>query len=559
MKWFVVSLFFVNTVVAQQPAAKYQALPCLAPLAKQARSGTEPLIYGEAFFGGPYYRVSGENLKARGFEALHRFDDFEAQRIFREMAIREPDSAMGFIGLMLANLSDERRARTFLEKAKPLAKSFEDRFWTGTYDGFLNSWPESKSLSNQPRFRRLAEELESRVLDDDSAKLRLWMLRTLILNQRREGIPIASRMGVDALFSGEDFESAYRLLLWQDKAGKSPIEGELTNLQSSAGLRIAADFSRMRGDFDEALNFLNRAIKVDLKSSPVMLDDSGNLASNTMEAARLLTDMGRESEASELLGGLIDQPVTPKMKRNVRGDAEALLKQIKEPLPPTFWIGRGNSFRPVAEKILKAETPKQAQFLASKGFREMWAATDDELEIHEGLEKVIGKRPASVDVKISWPHRELNASEGFALPNADGSIVDLDSYRGRPVVVIFFLGGGCLHCVQQLTAFAPKADDFLKEGVEMIAVSTDGVADLQSGFEKLAIKLDFPIVSGEGLTVFKNWGVFDEFENRPLHGTFLLDGNGSVRWLEVGHEPFMKADFLLGEARHLLDVNRVND
>jgi len=553
VKWFVISSLFLTTaIIAQQPVAKFQALPCLAPLAKQARSGLEPLSFQEAFFDGPYRRVAGDDLKAQGFAALHRFDDGEAQRIFREMTIREPDSAAGYFGLMLANLSDERRARTFLERAKSLAKSSEDRMWTELYDGFLNSWPETKSTSNQPRFRRLAEELESLALEKDDAHLRLWMLRTLILNQRREGIPIASRMGVDALFSGKHLDLVYRLLLWQDKAEKSPIGGDLPNLKSSSELRIAADFFRLRGDFEKALDFLKQAIEVDLKSSPVMLDQAGNLASNTMAAARLLTDLGRESEAKEVLNWLIDQPETPAMKRNVREDAKAQLARISESKPSTFWIGRGNSFGPVADKILKAKTPKEAQFLVTKQFRQMWASVDDDLGIHSQLEPIIGKRPTSVDSKINWPRRNLNQSEGFALPNADGSIIDLASYRGKPVVVIFFLGGGCLHCVQQLTAFAPKAEVFREQGIEMIAVSTDGIADLKSGFEKSAIKLDFPIVSGEGLSIFKKWGVYDEFEDRPLHGTFLLDGKGGVQWLEVGHEPFMEADFLLSEAKLLL-------
>ena len=40
----------------------------------------------------------------------------------------------------------------------------------------------------------------------------------------------------------------------------------------------------------------------------------------------------------------------------------------------------------------------------------------------------------------------------------------------------------------------------------------------------------------------------------PLHGTFLIDESGHVRWQDIGHEPFTEVDFLLREARRLLDT-----
>jgi hypothetical protein len=38
----------------------------------------------------------------------------------------------------------------------------------------------------------------------------------------------------------------------------------------------------------------------------------------------------------------------------------------------------------------------------------------------------------------------------------------------------------------------------------------------------------------------------------PLHGTFLIDGKGRVRWQEISYEPFMDAKFLLEESKRLL-------
>ena len=38
----------------------------------------------------------------------------------------------------------------------------------------------------------------------------------------------------------------------------------------------------------------------------------------------------------------------------------------------------------------------------------------------------------------------------------------------------------------------------------------------------------------------------------PLHGTFLVDRDGKVRWQDVGYEPFSDLKFLLNESKRLL-------
>ena len=54
------------------------------------------------------------------------------------------------------------------------------------------------------------------------------------------------------------------------------------------------------------------------------------------------------------------------------------------------------------------------------------------------------------------------------------------------------------------------------------------------------------------LEAFKAWRAYDDFEKMPLHGTFLVDATGLVRWQDIGFEPFMEPEFLLSEAKRLL-------
>ena len=56
------------------------------------------------------------------------------------------------------------------------------------------------------------------------------------------------------------------------------------------------------------------------------------------------------------------------------------------------------------------------------------------------------------------------------------------------------------------------------------------------------------------MDVFKRYRAYDDFENMPLHGTFLVDGDGLVRWQDISFEPFAQIDFLLNESQRLLKL-----
>ncbi len=134
----------------------------------------------------------------------------------------------------------------------------------------------------------------------------------------------------------------------------------------------------------------------------------------------------------------------------------------------------------------------------------------------------------------------------------DGELVSGEEFDGRARIVVFYLGFGCLHCVEQLKAFAPKIDDFKAEGIELVGISTESVAQLKQGIEDFDNKIDVPLLSDEDRHVFKSFNCWDDFEDQPLHGTFLIDPRGRVRWQDIGYEPFTDADFLLQESKRLL-------
>lgn len=168
-----------------------------------------------------------------------------------------------------------------------------------------------------------------------------------------------------------------------------------------------------------------------------------------------------------------------------------------------------------------------------------------------------GKRPPLDSLgPFRWQPYDAPA---WTLTDSEHHSRSLADYRGRPVLVVFYLGAGCAHCIEQLNLLAPAAADFEKAGISIVAISTDSV----EGLDKTAAQakreegFPFPLVSDKDLGVFKAYRTYDDFEKMPLHGTFLVDGKGKVRWQDISYEPFREMKFLLDESNRLLGLSKI--
>ena len=148
------------------------------------------------------------------------------------------------------------------------------------------------------------------------------------------------------------------------------------------------------------------------------------------------------------------------------------------------------------------------------------------------------------------------AAPSWSLPDSAGKAHALADYKGKPVLVVFYLGSGCSHCIEQLNIFAPLTKQFADAGIQIIAVSTDSAVGLEKTFAqaKEAGGFPFPIVADASFSTFKTYRAFDDFEHIPLHGTYLIDGDGFVRWQNISYQPFRDAAWLLGESKRLLTI-----
>jgi len=183
-----------------------------------------------------------------------------------------------------------------------------------------------------------------------------------------------------------------------------------------------------------------------------------------------------------------------------------------------------------------------------------------ELQLHSDWRVTSGSTADSgirPDLAQLGPFRwRPSPAPGWALFDSKGQAHGLEQHAGRPVLVVFYLGSGCTHCIEQLNVFAPVAKSFAEAGIDLVAVSTDSPDVLHQTLDKAkdAAGFPFPILSDSTLATFKAYRAFDDFEQMPLHGAFLIDAAGLVRWQDIGFQPFREATWLLGEAKRLLAI-----
>jgi len=254
------------------------------------------------------------------------------------------------------------------------------------------------------------------------------------------------------------------------------------------------------------------------------------------------------------------------------GDTNKALTLSKEAME-----GATNQVHPMAvrvELLWKAGQTNEA-LETFQQLRERSAWMDPDLPILRRLDPVVAAaglegdwRPARIHPADSGERPALEGlgsfrwdpqpASGLALPSLDGRQIRLEEYRGRPVLVVFYLGHRCVHCMEQLQQLAPRAGGFAAAGIDILAVSTDSVEGLGEVLAKAGSegKFPFPLVADPDRTVFRAWHAHDDFEETALHGVFLVDGQGLVLWQDIGFEPFTDFDFLLPEAKRLLSFRR---
>lgn len=171
------------------------------------------------------------------------------------------------------------------------------------------------------------------------------------------------------------------------------------------------------------------------------------------------------------------------------------------------------------------------------------------------------------DKKPSWPEippappvppaSAPGQMPSWSLPSADGAEHSLASVLGgQTTVFLFFLGHECRHCMDQLRTFDPYAARFSKAGARLVAVSADGPEGVAKTFASLESEtvrrpFAFPVLADADRRAFAPWGVMDEFLGDAIHGVFVVDAGGRLRWRHLGVEPYMMVSDVLAAVEEI--------
>jgi peroxiredoxin len=174
--------------------------------------------------------------------------------------------------------------------------------------------------------------------------------------------------------------------------------------------------------------------------------------------------------------------------------------------------------------------------------------------LSESLEELLAD--ASKDHEKTQPHPLLGQpAPGFDLPDHRQKGWQLHDHLAHgPVVLIFYYGYHCNHCVGQLFALHDDIRKFRELGATVIAVSADPPELTKQRFRQYG-EFAFPVLSDPGNKIAQAYGVYQppagDKREELQHGTFVIGRDGRVAWANFGNEPFTGNRTLLYELARL--------
>jgi peroxiredoxin len=132
---------------------------------------------------------------------------------------------------------------------------------------------------------------------------------------------------------------------------------------------------------------------------------------------------------------------------------------------------------------------------------------------------------------------------GLAATTAEGRPFTLDEFKGKNVILVFYLGRECLHCMNQLKTLQSKSATWAEQQAVVVAVSPNRPEETREAAK--SAKLDsIRFLADPARENARAFLAYDDFEEMEIHATILVDRQGRVHWASMGGEPFEKMDFL---------------
>lgn len=115
----------------------------------------------------------------------------------------------------------------------------------------------------------------------------------------------------------------------------------------------------------------------------------------------------------------------------------------------------------------------------------------------------------------------------FTLPGTGSRQYTLSSYRGQPVVLVFYPGDDSPVCTKQLNSYNNELSAFESVGAQVLAVSAQDIASHESFSGKHGF--GFPLLADTDKTVAALYGTVGPL-GFPRRSVFVIDAAGVVRY-----------------------------
>lgn len=311
-------------------------------------------VHGEAFNEGPrqeahlmpgagrvHFPVTTKSKPAQqfftqGVGQLHGFWYYEAERSFRQAAKFDPDCAMAYWGMAMANANNDKRAKGFLAKASALKDkaSAKEKRWIETLETFYREAKDDKRDKKQRAADFIAglDALVQEFPDDLEAKA---FLAWKIWHVKGE-VPITSPSAVNALldqiFAANPAHPAhhYRIHLWDNVKPAQALAAAAACGPAAPGI---AHMWHMPGHiysklkrFDDAVWQQEASTRVDhayMIENLILPDQIHNYAHNEEWLVRNYNELGRFTDALQLAQSLIRNPRHPSFNTLDKGGCSA--------------------------------------------------------------------------------------------------------------------------------------------------------------------------------------------------------------------------------------------
>jgi len=127
----------------------------------------------------------------------------------------------------------------------------------------------------------------------------------------------------------------------------------------------------------------------------------------------------------------------------------------------------------------------------------------------------------------------MKKAPDFSLPDQDGIVRTLSSYKGSWVLVYFYPKDDTPGCTKEACGFRDLASEYKKNNIVILGISKDSVASHKKFAEKY--HLSFPLLSDETKDIIKAYGAWGEkkFMGRVFDGvkriSFLINPDQMIQ------------------------------